>query len=87
MNSRVDLGALEVQGALRIVHIEKAPTGILLRVQGAPGETLQIQWSVTLAPESWNPLLSGTTDSAGSLQLTDTAADATGNRFYRVLKP
>ena len=82
-------GTFQVTSAtvLRIVYIEQIPSGILLRVQGSPNETLQIQWNAIPGPGGWNPLTSGITDGAGLLQHTNTGLGGVPRRFYRAVRP
>ena len=87
VNGRVDVGAFEVQAPLFFTHIAPVPAGILLRVQGATNELLQLQWNITPGPGDWQPLTSGATDATGVLQHTNTGISGQPMRFYRAVRP
>jgi hypothetical protein len=86
----VDIGAFEFQVAAAppgFIHIESLAAGVLLRLQGAPNESLSLEWNGTLDAAGWRPLATGPTDAAGVLEYTDTAAAGAAARFYRAVRP
>lgn len=87
VGARVDIGAFEAQAPLSFRSIEMTPGGILLRIQGATSEALQIQWNTTPGPGGWNPLTSGITDGTGLLEYINTGVGALPQRFYRAVRP
>ncbi len=89
-NGRVDVGAFEVQAPLpppAFTGIQRLPAGALLRVRGAPNETLEIRWASSIDAVTWTLLTSGQTDDAGFLQYTNANLGGVTNRFYRAVRP
>jgi len=85
----MDVGAVEFQAsitALSFVLIDDAPAGMRLHLQGAPNETLSIQWNAQPGPGGWQPLTSGVTDVTGQLEYTDTSTVGQPQRFYRAVR-
>ena len=84
----VDIGAYEFQEvSVAFAKIEPTPAGIRLRLQGPANTGLQIEWNSELRSTDWQPLFSGTTDAAGSLNYTDIGEPAQGKRLYRGILP
>ena len=86
---RLDIGAYEIQTdyTVRFVHIERTPTGMLLRVQCEANGPLTIEWNADPKSTGWQPLATGTADASGRLQYTDTAVAGASQRFYRAVRP
>ncbi len=61
--------------------------GLRLRGNGQPGVTYVIEYSETLAPESWRTLESRTADDSGVFEVIDNNGGNAAARFYRCVYP
>lgn len=90
VGGRVDIGAYEFRPPSPppvFTGIEPLLAGVRLQVLGAPNEMLRLEWSSQLVPGGWQTLATHLTDDSGNLVHTDVDAGATGQRYYRAVRP
>ena len=58
-----------------------------IQFQGVPGVTYWIEYATNLTSPTWRRLATPTADPQGLVQLTDTPADGSSQRFYRAVFP
>ncbi len=66
---------------------QKGDGSLQLSFDGIPGETYQLEYSVSLTPPNWQVLTNQAADSYGVVQVTDWPVTNAPGRFYRAVWP